>query len=156
MRQRGNGTMCHNPRRTRRIGVTYAIVVMTRRGSCVKLNADYTLARSRLACPPPLPAPCSTTTSSLLLLLLVPLHLVYSFFFVCPAARFHINDSIAVLGRAATRATSGEDVLRNRWPLSNIFLPASLAPIVRIRSRAHSSLALRARARVLAGTYVPG
>lgn len=32
-------------RRSWCIGVTYAIAVMTCRGSCVKLNADYTLAR---------------------------------------------------------------------------------------------------------------
>lgn len=108
-----------NPLRTRCIGVTYAIVVMTRRGSCVKLNADYTLARV-----PSIRCLSSSSSSSFLLFIFL---LVYSFFSVCS---LRVSTSTTQSRGSRPRGKHeprGEDVLRNRWPLSNIFLPASLA-----------------------------
>lgn len=67
---------------------------MTRRGSCVKLNDDYTLARVPSLCPLPFPL-----RSPLLFL-------VYSFFSVCPLrGHFHINDSIARFSFVSSRQT---------------------------------------------------
>lgn len=93
------------PKKSMCIGARYAIVVMTRRGSCVKLNDDYTLAR----------VPCGLCPLPLFLFLLV-----YSFFSVRPLR-------ISTSTTQSRGKHGGEDVLRNRWPLSNIFLPASLA-----------------------------
>lgn len=93
---------------------------MTRRGSCVKLNADYTLARSRPVCPRrPLPAAISFTP--------------FSPFARCTFPHQRLNRAVPV------HEPRGEDVLRNRCLLSNIFLhPVSSPSRYNDRARARS------------------
>jgi len=91
---------------------------------------------------------------------------ISSFFSSAPFSPFtrcafpHQRLNRAILGRAAnTSHADGEDVLRNRWPLSNIFLPASLvltilrsdslATYPRARARARGYPQIRARPRCL-------
>jgi len=77
---------------------------MTRRGSCVKLNDDYTLVRRTVAvCPLP----------SSLAFSFIP----FSPFVHCTFPHQRLNRAVPV------HEPRGEDVLRNRWLLSNIFLP---------------------------------
>jgi len=92
---------------------------------------------------------------------------ISSFFSSAPFSPFtrcafpHQRLNRAILGRAAnTSHADGEDVLRNRWPLSNIFLPASLVLTI-LRSDSLASPRARSRdvpARARAGIhkYVPG
>jgi len=135
-----------NPQRTRCIGVTYAIVVMTRRGSCVKLNADYTLAR------------CHFLRLLLLLLLLVDLILLLlrSFFSV-----YSLRISTSTTQSRDSR-THGEYEPRGRGGCFTQsvaiieYLPARLScpndPALGLARIAACALARRIRARVSTNT----